>query len=51
MRKQPEKLRSEEARAFTELAKNLLAVPKKEVEEKREEYERQKAAEKRKRTT
>jgi hypothetical protein len=50
MRKQPDKLKNTEARAFIELAKNLLAVPKKEVDEKRAQYERQKVEEKGKRT-
>lgn len=50
MRKQPEQLKNKEARAFTELARNLLAVPKKEADEKRAEYEKLKALEKGKRT-
>lgn len=50
MSKQPTKPQTE-ADTFTELARKLLAVPKKEVDEKKAEYERQKAREKGKRAT
>lgn len=50
MRKQPDKL-SDEARAFTELTRNLLSVPKKEIDEKKAQYEKQKEREKGKRAT
>jgi hypothetical protein len=50
MRKQPEAKQSDEALAFTNLAKNLLAVPKREVDKKKEEYERQKERKNEKRT-
>lgn len=39
-----------EAQAFTDLAKKLLSVPKKEVDEQRAKYEEQREKEKGKRT-
>jgi len=39
MKKRPDNQRTEEFNAFEKLTKSLLAVPKKEVDQKREEYE------------
>ena len=50
MKKQAEPELQNEARAFVEFAKNILAVPKKEVDEQRTKYEKKKEREKEKRT-
>ena len=50
MKKQSPKPQTE-AEAFTNLARKLLAVPKKEVDEKKVGYQKQKEREKGKRTT
>ena len=42
--------KTDEALRFKQLAKNLLSVPKKEADEKKAEYEKQKEREKGKRT-
>jgi hypothetical protein len=43
MKKQPQSANHEEFENFKKLTKNLLAVPKKEVDEKRAQYEREKS--------
>ena len=50
MKKQAPEPRSE-ADTFTEFTKRLLAVPKKEIDKRQEEYKRKKEREKGKRTT
>lgn len=47
MRKQSESELQREARAFTELTKKLLAVPKREVDKEKAKYEKQREKEKR----
>lgn len=51
MRKQREPELQGEARAFIDFTRKLLAVPKKEIDEKKAEYDRKKTREKKKRTT
>lgn len=53
MRKQAEAKQSDEALAFIEMTRKLLAVPKREVDAKKADYEKQKGrkSEKRKQTT
>lgn len=47
MNKPPRPKPSAEAEAFTKLTKTLLSVPKKEVDEQRAKYEKQREKEKR----
>lgn len=51
MRKQTEPELQNDARAFTELTRKLLAVPKKEIDKEKAKYESKKEREKKKRTT
>lgn len=50
MNKHPRPEPRTEAEAFTELTKRLLSVPKKEVDEQRAKYEKQRESGKEKRT-
>jgi hypothetical protein len=47
MRKQTESELQSESRAFVELTKKLLAVPKKEIDKEKAKYEKQRDKEKR----